>query len=87
MKAVDASRDTSGSFRPGGYSARDWAVDTLKQLPEDREEAMPLVREHTPCDTDHDKRRKVGKLCRAYYGRLDRTGLLAHGQRLLNQYS
>lgn len=87
MKAVDATREGYGSFRAGGYSAKEWAMDALKLLPDNRADALMIINAHTPGEADYDNRRKIGKLCRTYYRQLASTGLLNHGQRLLNKYN
>jgi hypothetical protein len=84
MKALDASRDQfSGSGGAGRYTARDWAMDVLQRLPDDRETAQLIFDAHRETGQSWAERRKLGRLCSGYYNSLDSAGLLKHGQRLL----
>ena len=62
---------------------KSWAMDVLHLLPDDREEALLIVKAHTPGDIEADDRRRVNKLCRQFYRRLEITDLLQLGDRFL----
>lgn len=82
-KAVDTSTETVKVTRSGNYSLKMWAIDMLKLLPDDRSDALSIVKAHTPGGVNPDNRRRVGQLCGRYYRRLEQTDLLTHGKRFL----
>ncbi len=86
-KAVDASRHTIKVSSAGGYTSRDWAVDVLRRLPDDRDDARLIVQAHSPAEVDQVDRRRVNKLCREYYKLLSQTDLLVQGQRFLEKWA
>lgn len=84
-KSLDTTRERISVTRwSGGYSMREWSLDVLKLLPDDKEKALKIIKHHIPGGTEPEDRRRVGKLVGRYYRRVsERPDLLAAGGRFL----
>ena len=85
VKAIDATREgnRNGYWSSGGYSMKNWSMDVLRMLPEDRETALLIVNVHRHEDIDPLDRQRVDRLCKKYYRKLKKTDLLHYGERFL----
>ncbi len=67
-KAMDTSREKicASRWSTAGYSMKEWAVDVLKLLPDDRARALEIVKHITGEIAPRDRRR-VGQYVGQYY--------------------
>ena len=71
-KAMNASRIRIGGGVAGGYTVRGRAIDDLKKLPDDREDALVMIRAYSLVYQRVEDRRRVTRVFPAYYERLNR---------------
>ncbi len=84
---LERSPQKKTRFRGGLPSPRGWALDVVRRLPDDRKDAVLILRAHNPqlnpAEWDQATVRRAGKLCQIFYNQLETAGLLRQGRRLL----
>ena len=60
-KAIDTSRESIQICGGGGYSAKEWAIDVRRRLPEDLEDALLIAKAHSPVELPREDLRRANR--------------------------
>jgi len=81
-RAIDHTREPSQGGSRGMPSIKLWAIDCLRRLPDDREDARLIVRSFDSSDAGEwtpAELKRARRLCREYMKQLETAGLMDQG--------